>query len=902
MSGNEPKRQEQLGLNWGQVEESRRQYGSNEITRKKAKSFGRRYLESFGDPTIKILLVVLALNVIFFLRNFDWYESVGIAISILVATLVSTMSEHGSQVAFDKLMADASRTKCKIWRGNVLEELPVTDVVVGDYVKLQAGDRIPADGILIQGNLEVDQSALNGETKEAHKTAAPYLQKPTERRRNLLDPHTLFSGSVVCEGEGILWVQYVGDATFYGDLAKELQIEDQESPLKRRLADLAKTISKFGYMGAALVFCASLFESIGLDNHFVGAAMLAHVSDPYRLLGDLLKAIALAVTVIVVAVPEGLPLMITVVLSSNMKKMVKDNVLVRKLVGIETAGSLNILFTDKTGTLTEGKLSVASYLNGDGTELDTPRDLQAYPNIWEMFYISSVYNNSSQLGHENGRPAVMGGNSTDRALLEFAVSGGLPQEKSITVLSTIPFKSENKYAAARIAGDWNTTLLKGAPEKIVSRCRYYYDMSGKKREFTAELSLRRKMKDMSSRGIRLLALAVSDAEVREKTSFPELTLIGIVGIRDKARKSARDSIRQVTGAGVQVVMVTGDGKDTAAAIAREIGLVGSRDPECAIMTSDELNRLSDEQVKRILPSLRVVARALPGDKSRLVRVAGEMGLVTGMTGDGVNDAPALKKADVGFAMGSGSEVAKEAGDIIILDNNFLSIGNAILYGRTIFKSIRKFIIYQLSSNVCAVGISIVGHFIGIDTPITVIQMLWVNMVMDTLSSLAFAGEPPLAEYMEEKPKRREDKIINRYMASQIGLAGGYTMLLSIAFYKLPLLQNMFRSAPDQRYLLTGFFGFFMFSFIFNALNARTPRINLLANIWKNKAFLGIMGMTFAIQLGLIYLGGPVFRAYGLTAKELAFVILLALSIIPVDLIRKIWLRRKSSKEEIARFL
>ncbi len=336
-------------------------------------------------------------------------------------------------------------------------------------------------------------------------------------------------------------------------------------------------------------------------------------------------------------------------------------------------------------------------------------------------------------------------------------------------------------------------------------------------------------------------------------------------------------------------MITGDNINTAFSISKEIGLIENND---ICLTSSEFNEMNDDEIKNILPNLRILARALPQDKSRLVRIAKEKGLIVGMTGDGVNDAPALKCADVGFALGSGTEIAKEASDIVILDDNLLSISNAILYGRTIFKSIRKFIIFQLTVNFCAISLSIIGPFIGVNTPVTVIQMLWINMVMDTLAGLAFSFEPPLIEYMKEHPKQKKEKIINKYMINEILVTGLYSSLLCILFLKLPFFHSLYRSSQGDKYLYTAFFGLFIFIDIFNSFNARTHQINILANILKNKIFIIIISFIAIIQIIMIYYGGNIFRTSGLNFKEFQIMIMLSFSVIPVDWIRKMYLKRK----------
>ena len=566
-------------------------------------------------------------------------------------------------------------------------------------------------------------------------------------------------------------------------------------------------------------------------------------------------------------------MMITLVLSSNMKRLLKNNVLVRKLMGIETAGSLNILFSDKTGTITKGKLEVIEFIDGD---FNSYYNIESISNELQKLVLLSITQNNDSC-YADGK--IVGGNITDRALLKFSSN----LKVSANVVDTIPFNSSLKYSQAKVKyNNQDYFLLKGAPEVILPKCNGYYDKSGTRRYLRSKIKVNEFISNKTYLGNRVLMLAIGK-------SVSDLTMVGIVLIKDEVRKEAIEGINLVKKAHIQTVMVTGDNKDTAICIAKEAGLYENGD---LCITSDDLSRLHDEEVKKIIPRLKIVARAIPQDKSRLVRLSQEMDLVVGMTGDGVNDAPALKKADVGFAMGSGCEVAKEASDIVILDDNFLSIAKAILFGRTIFKSIRKFIIFQLTVNICAVSLSIIGPFIGIDTPVTVIQMLWINMVMDTLAALAFAYEPPLPEYMEEEPKKRDEPILNRYMRDEIIFTGAYSAILCVLFLKLPIFSELFREAENQKYLLTAFFGLFIFMGIFNSFNARTHRLNLFAHLFKNKVFIVIISFIAIVQVLLIYFGGDVFRTAGLSLKEFQIMFLFSLTVIPVDWVRKIILRKK----------
>ncbi len=890
-----------FGLNDKQVEESKAKYGTNRLSEVAGETFMDKLKGNFDDPMIKILLVALVVNVVIFIlgavglieQAVEWYEPIGIAVAIALATLVSTFSEYRNENAFQKLQEEASKITCKIYRNGSIQEVAIDDIVVGDAIMLQAGDKVPADGILIDGDIKVDQSVLNGEAKEAKKIAIPDGWVDQEEAMDFLNQYKVFRGSVVCSGNAVMQVTVVGDKSVYGQIAKELQQnDDRESPLKVKLAGLANGISKFGYIGGGAIAVASIIQSIVSAGGFAG-----YFSDWVTVLTSVLHAIILAVVIIVMAVPEGLPLMIALVSAMNMGKMLKDNVLVRKVTGIETAGSLNILFSDKTGTITKGQLEVVTFI--DGSLKETSKASEIKGELGKITAITIQHNTDAVVTKDGNNVKVVGGNATEKAVLGFAV--GTNPEVSLTKVASIPFNSTNKYSATQVKGDYNYTLIKGAPEKILQRCKYYFDENGNKVEFSTAKQLDEKINQFAERAIRMLALAVSEDALGED-ALPEgnnWILVGVLGIRDEVRPESVTAIKKVKEAGIQVVMITGDRKETAVAIAKDAGLLTS-DKE-KVFTSDELQKMSDDEIKAVLPDIRVIARALPTDKSRLVRLAQEKELVVGMTGDGVNDSPALKKADVGFAMGGGTEVAKEASDIVILDDNFQSIEKAILYGRTIFNSIRKFIIFQLTINVSAVLTSFVCPLIGMDSPLTVIQILWVNLVMDTLAALAFGGEPAIDRYMKEKPKSRSEAIVNKYMWSSIVTGAIWVFILGIALLTVTPLQKVFVEGADlgtsffnipdlnnETYLELGtaYFAFFIFSSVFNAFNARTTEKNLFDNINGNKQFLTVIGLIVVVQILMTYLGGAVMRCHGLDPMEWVVILIMSFSIIPVDLIRK----------------
>ena len=860
------------GLSKEEVIRAREKYGSNALETIHRDTFFKQLLRSLGDPIIRILLIALGIKTIFLIKDFDWYETVGIAVAIFLASFISTLSEYGSEKAFDKLQQEAAKTKVKVKRFEGILTIPLEEIVVGDIVLLEYGEKIPADGVLLTGSLTIDESSITGESKEIYKY-------PFKTGTDLKEANQLFRGSVIYQGTGKMLVTKVGVNTFYGKIAKELQDVQPESPLKSRLRHLATIISRIGYCSAFFVALSYLFFSIVINNQFDINKIITYCSDLSLLFAHLLYALTLAVTMIVVSVPEGLPMMITLVLSSNMKRMLKDNILVRKLVGIETSGSLNILFTDKTGTLTKGELEVVGAILGDGKVVNSNKELISYKEYLKVLDESLIQNNSCS--YDKTKNKFIGGNATDQACVNFIYN-----RKPIILpkLKEKPFNSKDKYSKVTVNDNGNITYIKGSPELLLKKCNKYLSLDGREIRFSSS-SLLKRLEEYTRLGIRVILTGYS------RNDGTDIVLLSLLLIKDELRKESKGAVDIVRKAGVQVVMITGDNKETATSIAKETGIINNSTD--LVLTSSDMAQMSDAELKKKLPNLRVVARALPQDKSRLVRISEEENLVVGMTGDGVNDAPALKKADVGFAMNSGTEVAKEASDIILLDNNFYSITKAILYGRTIFKSIRKFIIFQLTVNFCAVFLSIIGPFIGVATPVTVIQMLWINMVMDTLAGIAFSYEAPLKEYMEEEPKDRYEPILNNYMIHEIVFIGVYSSLLCIFFLKSPYIHSFFRDDINDKYFLTAFFGLFIFISIFNSFNARTSRLNIFANLFKNKMFMIVILFIAVVQFVLIYYGGELFRTVGLSFKEIEIMLLCAFSVIPVELFRKIYLKKNN---------
>lgn len=875
------------GLTDKEVEASRKKYGSNEIPDSEPTTFWEEFKETFGDPMIKILLAIAALMIIMFFFGYaEIYEPLGTIVAVLIVAVVSAKTGVASDTKYRELKDNTEKDHCKVLRNSLIDVIDVDDVVVGDKVLLQSGDKIPADGVLVSGDLRVDNSALNGEAEECKKTeASEEFQLPEEITGDtFVDSHSLFRGAVVFDGEGVLDVRKVGLKTMMGKMAEEMQEDEPDSPLKVKLSKLAKQISTFGYIGAiviALMYFGYFIASAGGFSEYFSLGM-------QEIIKDIVEAVSLAVVIIVCAVPEGLPLMISLVLMQNTSKMLDHNVLVRKAEGIETAGSLNILFSDKTGTITKGKLEVVDFFTADGKSIELGQ-LAQHTKVKGLLDFAIGKNTQSMFGSEH---QVIGGNATDQALMKFlgeTTFQAMEGDRENLVTESQGFNSTNKFSQAHIA-HVGKTFYKGAPERLLVAAKNYLDADGNIKPIDMS-ELNKKIDKLASKAMRVLAFGYSEKELVENTIHDDLVIIGLVGIRDDVRQEAREAIQEVRNAGIQVVMITGDRLETAAAIAKDAGLLTSDSDR--MITSAELNNMSDDEVKAIIPNLRVIARALPTDKSRMVRLCQEMNLVVGMTGDGVNDSPALKRADVGFAMGSGTEAAKEAGKIVILDDNFKSIKDAIWYGRTIYRNILKFCKFQLAINVTAVVVSAIAPFFGVEEPLKVTHLLFVNLVMDGLGAIMLGNEPALKEYMSEKPRRRDEGIVSKKMMAQILVVSAWFSALSFLYLKLPFFENLFGSSKQH---LTGYFVLFIVGALFNGFNVRDDGFGIFKGLDENTGFLKVFFTIILVQVLIVnaaLIPFPIFQWIGnmfscvpFGIQGWAVVLLLSMTIVPVDLIRK----------------
>ena len=873
------------GLTSVEVQASKNAHGDNRLSSKEANSLLSIFIEAFQDQWILILLAALGLKIIF---NFvgmifpaigeaNWYEAISLIFAILMSTGFSAVSQYRNEQKFNTLQEEASKTNAKVYRDGKLKEVLVDDIVKGDQILLQSGDKIPVDGIILEGELKVNQAVLNGESEDAKKL--PLADQVEPDSSDLFTELKVFRGTVVTSGEAVMEATQIGDNTVLGSINTSLQEDSKDSPSKEKLNKLAGNIGVLGYSAGAAYSVINLvlgFIALNKANNLNGGSIFLLI----------IETILFAVTIIIMAVPEGLPMMLALVSSMNSGRLLAQNILVRHPDTIETAGYMNILFSDKTGTITEGKLSVVDSFLADGTlytatgKTNAP-DFDTMSDSLKAEMINGIgLNNDAMVADGN----AVGSNATDRALLDFLIGRSQLDFDTNIITEKQQFNSATKFAS--VTTKYGKTYIKGAPEFILNDCYYYLDKDGNKQNFTDEIKARFQelSLEQANRSMRLLAILNIDGN--------DKVLIGIVCIRDNVRSSIKQTVETMNRAGVQVVMVTGDRKETAVAIAKEAGIVtGEND---LVLTHDELSALSDQELKQQLPHLKVVSRALPMDKKRLIEAAQDLDMVAGMTGDGVNDSPALKSADVGFSMGDGTEVAREASDIVILNNSLTSIEKAVLYGRTMSKSVSKFIIFQLTVNVTTIAMSLLSPLLGLKEPFTIIQILWINLIMDTLAALAFGEEPTLDRYMNEKPVPKKANILTGYMKSAIGVASVFITFVCLAILKNVVgIQDFITNGTGNFEMVTTFtFTVFIYAVIFNSLNTRSNSFNIFEHIGENKKFSIVMISIAVVQTLIIQFGGKVFSTVPMNIQHYIIALLIAVLIIPADFIRKALTKNK----------
>ena len=876
---NEINKEERMqGLSGQQVSESKAKYGTNELAKKETESLWSMFIGAFDDIWIKVLCAALALKVILAVLGIfvpalsggnDVVEIISIVIAIALATGFSTLSEYRNTSRSEALQEEYSKTFAKVIRNGKLINILTSEIVKGDVILVQAGDKVPVDGLVFEGNIKVSQAALNGESRDESKTATDTMDEAEST--DYSSSSKIFMGSVVTSGEAYMVATVIGDESELGKINKALtndEEEERKDTSSLKLEVVAAGIGKLGVSAAALAGVLHVVLSlVRADEAITVVAVLLVAAE----------AVMLMASIVIMAVPEGLPMMNSLVQSMNTESMYKKNILVSHKAAFSDSAYMNVLFSDKTGTITQGNLSLVEFITGAG---------EVVSNIQSREFIEAItLNNLAKISEGK----AIGSNNMDRALLSYALLNGYDDSKNDPdkVADVSGFDSEKKCATATLKD--GTVYWKGATENIIDKVTHYALPDGAEKEFTAadKKKLEDTMLAQAKRTMKLLSVV--------KIKGGKTVLLAVLCLRDNVRTDAVETVRILNSAGIQVVMVTGDAEETATAIAKEAGILKNEATD-VVLTHEELAAMSDEELKKKLPDLRVVSRAKPLDKKRLVSISQQLDNVCGMTGDGVNDAPALKQADIGFAMGDGTAVAQEAGDVVILNNSLTSIKDCVLNSRTMAKSVGKFLIFQLTVNISTLLMNILAPILGWTEPFSIVQILWINLIMDTLAAMAFGGEPILNRYMNDKPAKRTDNILTTYIKSAIGTSSIFITLGSILILENIAGITSFVTPADcadpELYKKTFMFAFFIYSIIFNSLNTRSERFNLFEHIGENKRFVLVMGVIFVLQTVIIEIGGEVFSTTMLNAKALLVSMALALLIIPVDLVRKAFVRKK----------
>ena len=867
------------GLSGEQAAKSKAEFGTNELAKKEQESLWSMFIGAFNDIWIKVLCFALLLKIVLAVLGVifpvisggnDAIEIVSIIIAIALATGFSTLSEYRNSSRSEALQEEYSKTFAKVVRDGKLLKIPTNDIVKGDTILIQAGDKVPVDGLIFDGSVKVSQAALNGESRDESKSAAENMDDAEST--DYSSASKVFMGSVVTSGEAYMVATVIGDASELGKINKALtdnEEEERKDTSSLKLEVVAAGIGKLGVSAAAIAGVLQVVLNIVRADETI---------TPVFVILLVAEAVMLMASIVIMAVPEGLPMMNSLVQSMNTESMYKKNILVSHKAAFSDSAYMNLLFSDKTGTITEGNLSLVEFIMGDGRIIDNVTH--------DDFGKAIVLNNLAKISSEN---KAIGSNNMDRALLAYAIDKGLTlsdETREKLIKENNGFDSEKKCATVKLQDD--TIYWKGATEQIIDKVTHYMTADGEIKEFKSldKDNVNYKMKAQAKRTMKLLSVA--------KLTGDKVILLAVLCLRDNVRKDAIETVEVLNRAGIQVVMVTGDAEETATAIAKEAGILMDEKNDI-VLTHEELEKMSDEELKKELPHLKVVSRAKPLDKKRLVSIAQQLENVCGMTGDGVNDAPALKQADIGFAMGDGTAVAQEAGDVVILNNSLTSIKDCVLNSRTMAKSVGKFLIFQLTVNISTLLMNILAPVLGWTEPFSIVQILWINLIMDTLAAMAFGGEPILDRYMNEKPAKRTDNILTGYIKSAIGVSAIFITLGSIL-----ILENVAGITsfvmPEgcknpELYEKTFMFAFFIYSIIFNSLNTRSEKFNLFEHISENKNFGLVMGAIFVLQTIMIQIGGPVFNTTMLSVKALLVSMLLAVLIIPVDMIRKAVVRK-----------
>lgn len=861
------------GLKSSEVEVSRTTYGSNKLPEPELKKWYHFAKEALTEPITMILIIIALFQLVLGAMGvMSLSEPVMIIVVLAIVTEIAVKTGLGIQKSAAELRAKTAVRYCDVVRNGSVQTINKDDLVVGDLVLLRTGQEIFADGFIVDGEISVNNAAINGETKECRKIpSANYKHVKTTSTTAYTDQCSLFAGTVIMSGEGKMIVTDVGVNTVNGDTLVKMQtLEPPKTALDIALDHLCDFISKWGTIAAVLAFVIMTITGIlnagSLSQYFSGN-ILENIQ-------KVAQNISNALTIIVAAVPEGLPLIVKLVTKQNVSTMEKFNILAKNTGKIPELAYVNLICTDKTGTLTTGEMTSTVMINGNCQDIFNKES-----SLNELIDLNICMNNSAVFD-SNGN--ITGGNSIDRAVLDMLSPEDAQKIQNKAIMKKrVPFSSENKFSAVTLNNGANDfTVYKGAPEKLIEKCKFYLDNDGIATELTEEKrkALKSHIKGLTEKAMRCIALTISD---KTDDGLPdEMNLLGVIGVVDPVRNEVPEAVKIAHKAGIQVIEITGDCMETAKAVAMEAGIYKPGD---LAVTNDEFEAMSDVKVKEIIPQLRVISRCSPNTKLRLVTLAQEIGMSVAMTGDGVNDAPALKKADVGFGMQDGSDVAKEAADIVLTDNNFASVVKAVELGRTFMHNIMMFLEFQLPINISLLILSMVFPIIsGGSALLAAVQILIVNIIMDSLNSLSFGGEPPKEEYMNEEPIMKGSGLFIRGAKGRIALSS----IVFIALFGVITFGPVGNMFATKLSAMTARFALLCLMAVFNGFTIRTDSINLFKGVKNNKLFVYIALGIFAMTVVLCNFVGNLVQTTPMDAKQWIVVLVTAFMVVPVDWIRK----------------
>lgn len=864
------------GLSSKEVLKSRELHGSNKLPEPKLDKWYDFAKEALSEKITMILIAIAVLQLFLGVMGvMDLSDPIMILVVLAIVTCIAVKTGLGVQKSAAELRAKTSVRYCDVIRDGKVQTINKDELVVGDLVCVGMGQEIFADGYLIEGKISVNNAAINGETKECKKTPIEgYIHKKTTSTDAYTNQNCLFAGTTVMSGEGKMIVTDVGVNTVNGDTLVKMQtLEAPKTALDIALDNLSDFISKWGTIAAVITFAVLTISGViqvGFGEYFSGGVL--------NIIQKIAQNFSVALTIIVAAVPEGLPLIVKLVTKQNVKTMEKFNILAKNPGKIPELAYVDIICTDKTGTLTTGIMTPKKIVDGSGNDVNKDSVL------WNNIKANISLNNSATFDSENN---ITGGNSIDRAVLSLVNPETYADiQKKYPVKLKQVFNSSNKYSAFTTKD--GVTYYKGAPEKLIEHCTKVMDSNGEIVENNDNDTLSNAITAMTSNAMRCIAVTMADGDLVENEIPNDMTFLGIIGVVDPVRDEVPSAVKTAHKAGIQVIEITGDCIETAVAVATECGIYKNGD---LALTNDEFEVMSDDEVKSIIPRLRVISRCSPNTKLRLVTLAQEIGKSVAMTGDGVNDSPALKRADVGFGMQSGSDVAKEASDIVLTDDNFASVVKAVELGRTFMHNIMMFLEFQLPINISLLILSVIYPMIATGALLASVQILIVNIIMDSLNSLSFGGEPPKDEYMTEKPIKKGSGLFIRGAKKRIAIS----TVAFIALYGIITfspIANMFASETEG---MTARFALLCFMAVFNGFNIRTEHINLFNGIGKNKLFSAIAIGIFVMTFILCNFAENLIKVTALDFKHWVVVVILAFMVIPIDLIRKIIEKKRENK-------